>query len=162
VSCFPTQEVQVVAVVIQVLQGEVQAAQTPPEAKYPAKHPEQAVALVQEEHPVGQAVQVFTELAVVIMYPLAQAPAVQVVVVPEVIEQVEQFDGQATQALLLAMYPEIHAVQVVVDVQVVQLDKQAVQVGAVPKNPTAKQALQAVPVKVAHPVGKAVQALFIN
>lgn len=88
----------------------------------------------------------------------------QVVVVPEVIVQVEQFDGQATQALLLAMYPELHAVQVVVDVQVAQLDKQAVQVGAVPKNPTVKQAVQVgvVPVKVAHPVGKEVQALLIN
>lgn len=76
-----------------------------------------------------------------------------------------QFEGQATQAFApLTTQPALHAVQVEADVQVIQLAKQAVQVGAVPQYPADEHVAQVVvvvPVKVAHPVGKATHEVFI-
>jgi len=162
-SYLAMQDEQTVAEV-QVLQGEVHAVQAADDRKYPPKHTEQEVALLQVAHPVEQAEQ-RAGVAAVTIYPATHPLALQVVVVPDETVQVAQFAGQARQALALTIYPiEVQAVQVVADVQVTQLAKQASHLGAVPQNPEAKQAVQAgvVPATVAHPVGNWKQAALIN
>jgi len=127
---------QVVAAPLQVLQGEVQAEHAAPVTKYPLAHAVQVVAFEHEVQFAEQAEQVLGVAVVTKKYPLLHPLALQVVVVPDETVQVLQFEGQARQAFELTMYPEAHKVQLAVAaVQVKQLVKQAVQVGAVPKNP---------------------------